>query len=145
MKRIVRLTENDLVKLVKKVILEQNGDYPYIDQAPPGVPTLQGKIDMEKVGRELGMDFINNQLYFRGKNNGEIELTLGPKIVQDESTYRLFVSNPNSNQELSKKLVNGSGTTMNMENGKTLVWQGYFKMSNLENIKKEIKTIKDLL
>jgi hypothetical protein len=46
---------------------------------------------------------------------------------------------------LSKKLVNGSGTTMNMENGKTLVWQGYFKMSNLENIKKEIKTIKDLL
>jgi hypothetical protein len=144
MKRIIRLTEGELIKLVNRIISEQNSDL-YIDQAPPGVPTLQGKIDMEKIGKELGMVFVNNQLYYKGKNGGELELSVGPKIVGDESTYRLFINNPISNQELSKKLVNGTGTTMNMENGKTLVWQGYFKMPDFDKLKLEIKSIMGLL
>jgi hypothetical protein len=71
MKRIIRLTEGELIKLVNRIISEQNSDL-YIDQAPPGVPTLQGKIDMEKIGKELGMVFVNNQLYYKGKNGGEL-------------------------------------------------------------------------
>jgi hypothetical protein len=42
-------------------------------------------------------------------------------------------------------LVNGTGTTMNMENGKTLVWQGYFKMPDFDKLKMEIKSIMGLL
>ena len=144
MKRIIRLTEGELIKLVNRIISEQNIDL-YIDQAPPGVPTFQGKIDMEKIGKELGMAFVNNQLYYKGKNGGELELKVGPKIVDDESTYRLFVTSPTSNVELSKKLINGVGTTMNMENGKTLVWQGYFKMPDFDKLKMEIKSIMGLL
>ena len=144
MKRIIRLTEGELIKLVNRIISEQNIDL-YIDQAPPGVPTFQGKIDMEKIGKELGMAFVNNQLYYKGKNGGELELKVGPKIVDDESTYRLFVTSPTSNVELSKKLINGVGTTMNMENGKTLVWQGYFKMPDFDKLKIEIKMIMGLL
>ena len=72
-------------------------------------------------------------------------MSVGPKIVGDESTYRLFINNPISNQELSKKLVNGTGTTMNMENVKTLVWQGYFKMPDFDKLKMEIKSIMGLL
>jgi hypothetical protein len=100
---------------------------------------------MEKIGKELGMVFVNNQLYYKGKNGGELELKVGPKIVDDESTYRLFVTSPTSNVELSKKLINGVGTTMNMENGKTLVWQGYFKMPDFDKLKMEIKSIMGLL
>jgi hypothetical protein len=144
MKRIIRLTEGELIKLVNRIISEQNVDL-YIDQAPPGVPTFQGKIDMEKIGKELGMVFVNNQLYYKGKNGGELELKVGPKIVDDESTYRLFVTSPTSNVELSKKLINGVGTTMNMENGKTFVWQGYFKMPDFDKLKMEIKSIMGLL
>jgi hypothetical protein len=68
MKRIVKLTESDLKKIVKRVVME-SGDY----SIEPGIPTLPREKDVRGVfGQKYGAYIPNDVLRYMRKSPARI-------------------------------------------------------------------------
>lgn len=99
MKKIVRLTESDLVKLVKRVISEQNSNCPYKIQNIGGKPMLSFKD-----AKSMGIIDENGELTSDGSQAFASLGNVGPDGGMDTKFMLLYKRSTASTSELYNQL-----------------------------------------